>query len=597
MSSKKTTLHLAPNLRLPLDFVTKTAAILAQRRKGKTYTASVLAEEMVAAQQPFVALDPTGAWWGLRASADGEGPGLPVVVLGGQHGDVPLERTGGRLVADLVVDAPGYYVIDFSLFESGEAERQFAVDFAERLYRAKGQPGKDFPLHLFVDEADRFIPQQMRKGSNETSPRLLGAFEAIVRRGGLRGLGTTLISQRAAVVNKNVLEMLDVLITLRTVGPNDQHAILDYVKAHGDETVRKEMMGSLAGLEIGEAWVWEPGAEPPLFERVRIRARRTFNSSATPKPGETRVEPKRLADVDLAALQKRMAATIEKAKADDPGLLRREIVALKNRVASLSAPPKGLVGPNEIERIRVEEYAGGRARERQEIAKKIRSVVGTFDTLRLSLATTLERLEDLASQVEAERVVVGVDRAKPGADRSVAVLARRHDGGKVEVIRSFELSARGNGTVPKGERKILAAAASYPEDGVARDQLSVLTGYKKSSRDTYVQRLAANGLLEIGADGQIRATAAGVTALGPDFAPLPTGDLLRAYWLDRLPEGERKVLEVVLAGYPNAVGRDEISEATEYKKSSRDTYIQRLGARRLITTERQGVCASSTLFT
>lgn len=157
MASSKQ-LRLAKHLSLSLDFATKTAAILAQRRKGKTYTASVIAEEMVAAKQPFVALDPTGAWWGLRAGADGKREGLPVVVLGGQHGDVPLERTGGRLIADLVVEEPGYYVIDFSLFESGEAERQFAVDFAERLYRAKGHAGKDFPLHLFVDEADRFIP-------------------------------------------------------------------------------------------------------------------------------------------------------------------------------------------------------------------------------------------------------------------------------------------------------------------------------------------------------------------------------------------------------------------------------------------------------
>src|SRR2546430_1759753 len=99
-------LHISKHLSLPIDFATKTVAILAQRRKGKTYTASVIAEEMVAAKQPFVALDPTGAWWGLRASADGKSDGLPVVILGGQHGDVPLERTGGRLVADLVVDEP-----------------------------------------------------------------------------------------------------------------------------------------------------------------------------------------------------------------------------------------------------------------------------------------------------------------------------------------------------------------------------------------------------------------------------------------------------------------------------------------------------------
>jgi hypothetical protein len=41
------TLHISNELQLPLDIVTKTVAILAQRRKGKTYTGSVVAEEMV----------------------------------------------------------------------------------------------------------------------------------------------------------------------------------------------------------------------------------------------------------------------------------------------------------------------------------------------------------------------------------------------------------------------------------------------------------------------------------------------------------------------------------------------------------------------
>jgi len=110
----------------------------------------VIVEEMVATGIPFVALDPTGAWWGLRAGADGKGAGFSVVILGGQHGDLPLERGAGKFVADLVVEQPGFYVIDFSLFPSAAAEREFATDFAERLYRRKAEPGRDFPLHLLV---------------------------------------------------------------------------------------------------------------------------------------------------------------------------------------------------------------------------------------------------------------------------------------------------------------------------------------------------------------------------------------------------------------------------------------------------------------
>ena len=112
-------LKISKELSLPVDAITQTFSILAQRRVGKTYTASVMAEEFVANSLPFVVLDPTGAWWGLRSSADGKSEGLPVVIIGGDHGDVPLEPTAGKVIADMIVDHPGHYVIDLSALDSG----------------------------------------------------------------------------------------------------------------------------------------------------------------------------------------------------------------------------------------------------------------------------------------------------------------------------------------------------------------------------------------------------------------------------------------------------------------------------------------------
>jgi DNA helicase HerA-like ATPase len=91
----KNKIILGDNLQLPLDFVTQTQAILAKRGVGKSYTASVEAEEMLKAGQQVVVIDPTGAWWGLKSSADGKHPGFSIVVFGGEHADVPLEETAG----------------------------------------------------------------------------------------------------------------------------------------------------------------------------------------------------------------------------------------------------------------------------------------------------------------------------------------------------------------------------------------------------------------------------------------------------------------------------------------------------------------------
>lgn len=81
------TLRISNELELPLEAITSTSAILAIRGVGKTVLAKGMAEDIVAAGHQFVAIDPTDAWWGLRAAADGSPSGLPVVIFDG-GGDV-----------------------------------------------------------------------------------------------------------------------------------------------------------------------------------------------------------------------------------------------------------------------------------------------------------------------------------------------------------------------------------------------------------------------------------------------------------------------------------------------------------------------------
>ena len=69
------------------------------------------------------------------------------------------------------------------------------------------------------------------------------------------------------------------------------------------------------------------------------------------------------------------------------------------------------------------------------------------------------------------------------------------------------------------------------------------------------------------------------------------------YWLRELPKGERKCFEVAVRVYPEAVHLDEISEETNYKLSSRNTYLRQLKARQLITEPERGyVRAADELF-
>jgi hypothetical protein len=64
-----------------------------------------------------------------------------------------------------------------------------------------------------------------------------------------------------------------------------------------------------------------------------------------------------------------------------------------------------------------------------------------------------------------------------------------------------------------------------------------------------------------------------------------------------LPEGEKRVLEILIARYPDEVDRTDIDEETGYQRSSRDAYLQRLSARELVASVGRGaVKAAADLF-
>lgn len=98
------TILLADDFTLPLDSATATMAILGKKGRGKTHTAAVFAEGLISAGIQTTVLDPTGAWYGLRSSSDGAAPGLPVVIFGGEHADVPVAADLGEQIATILVE-------------------------------------------------------------------------------------------------------------------------------------------------------------------------------------------------------------------------------------------------------------------------------------------------------------------------------------------------------------------------------------------------------------------------------------------------------------------------------------------------------------
>ncbi|HWO88151.1 MAG TPA: hypothetical protein VNL98_03255 [Gemmatimonadales bacterium] len=580
-------LHIGHGFRLPLETATETVLIVGKRGSGKSSTATRFAEQLIDARVPVAVLDPVDVWWGLKAGADGrrEG-GKEVYVFGGRHADLPLEPTAGELMADVLVDHRINAVMVLREFSNRE-KAQFAAAFADRLYRRNTEV-----LQLIVEEAHELMPQQPFHGEEE----MLGRMLRLQKLGRTSGIGMTSITQRPASLNKNATTQAEILIAHRLIGPQDVRAVEEWIRYHHQEGLKQQVLSTLPELKTGEAWVWAPDfpeKKPIGLQRVRILEPETFDSRRTPKPGEKRAEPKQLAPVDLERLGEKMAATRERAKQEDPKHLRAEIARLRTEVAraSQTRTPEPVTVTVPIvdeahlrrfevaaERIRegvaaLRDFAGdlyGRADEMKQAVERVLQDVTRANGVRSPAAVRLRTKEAVASTAVRQRL------------REHPVTATTREG----AVDSLE--------VGRGEQAVLTAIAQYP-DGVTREQLTVLTGYKRSSRDTYVQRLQQKSLVET-RGGRIVATDQGLRVLGPNFEPLPTGSALLKYWLRRLPEGERKVLEVVASHWPAAVDREVISEATGYKRSSRDTYIQRLSARELVVSERGTVKASDLLF-
>ena len=239
---------------LPIELVTSTQAILARKRSGKSYTASVQAEELLLAKQQIAAIDPTGAWWGLRSSASGDGAGFPVVVFGGDHADVPLEAHAGRMLAHALVEHGFSAIFDVGLMLTDDQIR-FTSDFASELLRINRTA-----LHLYIDEADTFAPQIVESRQQKFC---LGTVSRLVKQGGVRGVGVTMITQRPADINKKVLSQVDILTVLRMSHPLDIAAATGWIRSEVSLEFAREVGEALPSLPgrhrlcvLRIAWNW-----------------------------------------------------------------------------------------------------------------------------------------------------------------------------------------------------------------------------------------------------------------------------------------------------------------------------------------------------
>ena len=500
---------------------------------GKTYNAMGRVERLLAKGARVVIPDPLGVWWGLRLSADGKSPsGYDVVIFGGPHGDLPLTEHAGALIGETVAGMKESCILDLSQLGTKAAERRFMLAFLTALY--KNTAGE--PLHVIFDEADMWSPQRLLDKEGEAA-KLLGMMETVVRRGRVKGFIPWLISQRPAVISKDVLSQVDGLIALKLTSSQDRDAIGDWVEGQADKAQWREIWASLPTMERGQGIVWIPGRG--ILKNVQFPPKETFDSSRTPKRGEKPQRTNKLKPLDLPLLKERLAAVDAKMKADDPRALRAEIVALKRDLAAKPATPSS--DPAAIHRADQAGYVRG-------WRGGVTAAKALVDPHIIALSSAVSGLHTLEPKIEPKAMV------RPASNSHAAPAPPR----------PRTVAASADSRLGKAERLILTALAQYP-DGRTKNQAAILAGYAANGGGfkNALSSLRTSGHIT-GSGGHLKITDGGLEALG-SYDLLPTGPALLDHWFGQIGKAEREILRSLAGVYPEALPKDALAASAGYE--------------------------------
>ena len=552
---------LGKNVQMDLDKAIESKILIqANSGGGKSYTIRRFIEQAFGKKQ-IIVLDIEGEFANMRSQFD--------FVYAGPGGDAPVESRSAALLARRLLELKASAIID--LYELPPQERKHFVKlFLESMVNAPKELWHD--CFVILDEAHVFAPEKDQAES-------LGAVSDMASRGRKRGYCLVVATQRPAKLNKDVAAECNNKLIGRASLDIDQERS---AKELGFRS--KEDILSLRDLEPGEFYAFGPAIGREVVKttigEVEVKPpKRGVARGHVPAPSaKVKAILKGLADLPKEAQKE--AQTVAELKA--------EIVTLKRHKCPVVAenPAMGVSQWREYGKERgYWDYFEGQMRE--SFGKQIKPIRETIDKIYNLAKDAMENTAHPLFVVPSAPIA-----AKKGTYEEAA------ESGRV-MMKSIPVAAPGTVLVRdeakfgKGEKIVLGAIASY-EDGMTREHITVQTSYKRSTRDAYIQRLIQNGYAEL-KDDKIRVTFAGAEALGSDYKPLPTGQELVDHHLRTLPQGESAILKL-LVEERRAMSRDELTERTNYQRSTRDAYIQRLSARQLVVVSSAGISASSFLI-
>jgi hypothetical protein len=357
-----------------------------------------------------------------------------------------------------------YAVIDVKR-ESKAFWHTFVTDLALGLMDQEPET----PRHIFIEEAPEFVPQ---KPKTDLSKRACEAVERLIRLGRNQGYGCTVIGQRSATINKDVLSQCENIFALRTVGAHDYKAYLEWLIAAGmDKDVAREQLRDLAKLPGGMANFWSPHFMKQ-FKRVAIRPRETFH------PGETRKVGVTAKAVELTPINE-IVARIQK--------------KLTRTVAAVPGPSEGAAAKAPKERAPEVYKAVEPMRMHPETTEEIQKLKAALDSARSENARLRSDNAALVAKMAGVRKVL-----EPQYKALQNLFGEIGQSGPAVNPAQYEEWLKKAGV--RGCRRILEVMIE--KQSLKAIQLATLSGISYRTLKNYRGWLKSNGLVEIAGEGE-----------------------------------------------------------------------------------------------
>lgn len=526
---------------------------------------------------PHIILDTEGEFASLREKFD--------YILIGKGYDIGADPKTAALMALRLWERRVSAIID--LYELDPEDRQRFVDaFINAMINAPKSLWK--PVLLVIDEAHEYAPEN-EKGEYSLSMLRLAS------KGRKRHIAAVFATQSIASLSKRIVASCKNKLIGYASETND-------VKRAAFELGMTPQEGLiLRDLEPGEFYAFGPAISKKI---IKLKIGPVKTTHETPATGVLKVAP------PSEKVKKELAAL-----ADLPQVVEEEantIASLKNQVRDLTQKIREKKSdPMDADKISKKAYDLGVASIKQKLALHedawkrllkqwkdyIKGIKIKFpdtspvdvppETLNAGLFTYADAFSSVAKMPIFKNSTQYFQKDIPVHFESKEDFEKMQ--AKLNSVKGFAAEDMNMG---KGEIAVLTAISQYGDEGLPRDSVTTITGYKRSTRDAYIKRIQNKGLIRA-SFGKLFVTKEGMAFLGDNFQPLPTGIELFMHLMKTLPEGEKRVLAAIKEGQ---ITRDDISNATGYKHSTRDAYIFRLVSRQLITDTPNGFALEEKLL-